>query len=64
MQGSVIRRYVAANCSWQASERAIERYMAKARAQMLEEGKAERRELYAESLARKQRLYARAAVAG
>ena len=55
-----IFRFVAANCSWQASERTIESYIARAREQMREDAQIERREVFAESLARKQRLFARA----
>ena len=54
-----IFRFVAANCSWQASERTIESYIARAREQMREDAQVERREVFAESLARKQRLSAR-----
>jgi hypothetical protein len=58
-----ICRYVAANCSWQASERTICRYIARARELMLEQAKVGRAEVFAESLARKQRLFARASTA-
>jgi hypothetical protein len=57
---AAICRYVAGNCTWTASERSICRYIARARAIMLEQAKTERREVFAESLARKQLLYARA----
>jgi len=59
-----ISRYVAANCSWYASDRSLCRYIARARALMLEDAKVDRKETFAQSLARKQRLYARASVAG
>jgi hypothetical protein len=55
-----ILRYVAANCSWKASERTIDRYIGLARAQMQEASKVARMDVFAESLARKQRLFARA----
>jgi hypothetical protein len=55
-----IFRFVAANCSWSASERTIESYIARAREQMLEDAKVARSEVFAESLARKERLFARA----
>jgi hypothetical protein len=58
-----ICRYVAANCSWKASERTICRYIALARELMTEQAKVGRKEVFAESLARKQRLYARASTA-
>lgn len=60
---AAICRYVAANCTWKASDRSICRYIARARELMMEEAKLDRREAFAESLARKQLLYARA-VAG
>jgi hypothetical protein len=53
-----ILRYVAANCSWRASERTIDRGLA--REQMQEASKVARTDVFAESLARKQRLFARA----
>ena len=46
-----ICRYVAANCSWQASERTICRYIARARELMTEQAKVGRAEAFAESLA-------------
>jgi hypothetical protein len=55
-----ICRYVAANCNWQASERSICRYMARARELMMEEAKLGRKDAFAQSLARKQLLYTRA----
>jgi hypothetical protein len=55
-----IVRYIAANCTWKVSERTIDNYIAIARKQMIEESKVERAEVFAESLARKQRLFARA----
>ena len=55
-----ICRYVAANCSWSASERTIDRYIVRARKLMLEQGRTDRKEIFAQSLARKQRLYTRA----
>lgn len=58
-----ICRYVAANCSWQASDRTICRYIALARELMTEQAKIGRQEVFAESLARKQRLFARASTA-
>ena len=59
-----ISRYVAANCSWHAADRSLCRHIARARALMLEDAKVTRKETFAESLARKQRLFARASVAG
>jgi len=59
-----ISRYVAANCIWHVSDRSLCRYIARARELMLEEAKTDRKETFAQSLARKQRLYARASVAG
>jgi hypothetical protein len=58
-----ICRYVAANRSWQASERTIDSYIARARKLMLEQGRTDRKEIFAQSLARKQRLYTRAIMA-
>ena len=53
-------RFVAANCSWTASERTIESYIA-SRARADDRGGARSSaEVFAESLARKQRLFARA----
>ena len=45
------------------TERSICRYTARARGLMLEQGTVDRREMFAESLARKQRLFARASPA-
>ena len=58
-----ICRYVAANCTWTASERTICRYIALARELMTEQAKVGRAEVFAESLARKQRLFARSSTA-
>ena len=58
-----ISRYVAANCIWHVSDRSLCRYIARARELMLEEAKTDRKEIYAQSLARKQRLFARASAA-
>lgn len=55
-----ILRYVAANCSWQASERTIDRHIGRVRAQMQQASKVARPDVSAESLARKQRFFARA----
>ncbi len=59
-----ISRYVAVNCAWRACDRSLCRYIARARELMAEEAKLGRKEAFAESLARKQRLFARASVAG
>jgi hypothetical protein len=59
-----ICRYVAANCTWTASERTIDRHIARARKLMLEQGHADRQEIFAQSPACKQRLYMRAVMAG
>ena len=45
------------------SERTIDRYIARARKLMLEQGRTDRQEVFAESMARKQRLYTRAIMA-
>ncbi len=55
-----ISRFVAASCTWDACDRTLCRYIARARELMMEQAKQGRQEAFAESLARKQLLYARA----
>ena len=56
-----IVRFVAANCTWKVSERTIDSYIAsRARADASRSARSSAREVFAESLARKQRLFARA----
>jgi hypothetical protein len=57
---AAVSRFVAANCTWSASDRTLCRYIARARELMMEQAKQGRKEAFAESLARKQLLYARA----
>ena len=60
---AAISRFVAANCRWQASDRTLCRYIARARELMMEQSRQGRKEAFAESLARKQLLYSRAVAA-
>ena len=60
---AAVSRFVAASCSWNACDRTLCRYIARARELMMEQAKQGSQEAFAESLARKQLLYSRA-VAG
>lgn len=59
-----IMRFITEKTTWgPISMRTLDNYIARARTIIIEQSQVEQRELYATSLARKQRLYARASVA-